>query len=1009
MARHLHIWRKRFAGFLPALTVIVALSAGESRADWPPTGLLVTLDVVDRSQVVAIPDGVGGMIVVWREIHRGQSDIVAQRYDANGNRLFGTVGARVCAAPGNQLYPAIVADGFGGAFIAWQDLRVNGTTPDIYAQRIRPSGGTNWATDGVAVTGAAGIQQNPVITVDGSGGAIVAWEEYGVGATSDIKVQRISSSGVAMWTANGVVLCGATGSQVGPSLVPSPSGGAIVSWADLRSGTSDIYVGEISSAGNPLGTADGTALCTASGAQDAPRLIPDGEGGAIAAWVDHRPGSTSDIFARRINFTSSESWAAEVALCSAAGSQHSLAMIPDGAAGALVAWADERVSAASDIYVQRISSTGAIQWNADGVAVCAAASAQTQPSLAPDGAGGTIVGWHDERSEADVYAGRLDGSGATLWTPNGIPVCGVSGSQHLPMLVTDGTGGVMAAWEDQRDPMAQSVFAQRVNSAGAALWKVDGVEAVEFPLPSPRDIVSVADGFGGAIVVWTELGWSTVDVYAQRVNAAGNLLWGISGTAVCTSIGDQLSSAVVTDGTGGCIVTWTDYRGATSDIYAQRLSAAGVPQLTLNGIAVCSATGVQGDPRMIADGAGGAIIAWEDSRGVNGSEIFAQRVNSSGAPQWTPNGVALTSVTGDQTDIAITTDNAAGAILAWTDRRNAKRDVYAQRIGSTGVPQWLANGSAIATNTGEHYLPKVVPDGAGGAILAWIDGRNATAPDIYAQHLNGSGFSLWIPHGIAVCTAATSEGTLSMAADGAGGALLKWEEDDSAADTRDIFAQRLAGTGTPLWTANGVALSNGPLDGFSVLADDGAGGGFVAWQSPLPSEISDLYAGRIDASGNLLWGNDGLPVCVQPGSQSRHSIAADGAGGAFLFWKDQRNGATGDGGDLYAARLIGTGPVGVPPKPALAAFALGAAWPNPSRANVELRFAVPERARTSIEVFDMQGRRVRRLLDAELAAGEHAATWDGRDEMGTRAGSGVFFFRVASGGASRVGRIVRLD
>src|SRR5262249_42495527 len=75
-----------------------------------------------------------------------------------------------------------------------------------------------------------------------------------------------------------------------------------------------------------------------------------------------------------------------------------------------------------------------------------------QPSsAAPDGAGGWIVVWSVERAgEFDLYAQRVNGAGVPQWTPGGVPVCTANAGQFLTTVVPDGAGGVIVAWEDDR-------------------------------------------------------------------------------------------------------------------------------------------------------------------------------------------------------------------------------------------------------------------------------------------------------------------------------------------------------------------------------------------------------------------------------------------------------------------------------------------------------------------------------------------------------------------------------
>jgi hypothetical protein len=95
-----------------------------------------------------------------------------------------------------------------------------------------------------------------------------------------------------------------------------------------------------------------------------------------------------------------------------------------------------------------------------------------------------------------------------------------------------------------------------------------------------------------------------------------------------------------------------------------------------DGVALCTATTSQWYPEITSDGAGGAIVVWWDGSNWGPS---TQRVNASGAVQWTANGVPLCTVDGGSHP-QITSDGVGGAIVAWGDTRNGSWDIYAQRV-----------------------------------------------------------------------------------------------------------------------------------------------------------------------------------------------------------------------------------------------------------------------------------------------------------------------------------------
>ena len=83
--------------------------------------------------------------------------------------------------------------------------------------------------------------------------------------------------------------------------------------------------------------------------------------------------------------------------------------------------------------------------------------------------------------------------------------------------------------------------------------------------------------------------------------------------------------------------------------------------------------------------------------------------------------------------------------------------------------------------------------------------------------------------------------------------------------------------------------------------------------------------------------------------------------------------------------------------------------PNPTNGTANLRFDLPRAGHVRVRVSDTAGRCVRRLLDREFVAGPPRITWDGRDDSGRRAASGVYFIRLASDGRVAAARIVLLS
>jgi len=417
-----------------------------------------------------------------------------------------------------------------------------------------------------------------------------------------------------------------------------------------------------------------------------------------------------------------------VPLCRDSYPQQNPCLASDGAGGAIAFWCDWGIS---DICAQRINAFGTIQWTTNGVPLGRAPGDPSHVAAISDGSGGAIVTWNAGTppydTYNDIYAQRIDSSGTTQWTTGGVPLCLAVEHQLFPGIVTDGAGGAIVTWWDLRTE--GGMYAQRVDASGAVQWTADGVQlnAPGFKEDSPP---TVPDGAGGAIVAW-----ANGDVYAQRVDHSGTLQWGPDGVPLCSAAGNQIDPTIVSDGAGGALIVWTDYRNGYSDVYGQRVDASGTAQWTADGLPIRAASGSQSNAAIATDGFGGAIVGWLDSDYGGSHDIYVQRIDVLGATQWVAEGVPICAAAGDQLDLHLVQDGAGGAIVSWCDYRSSNPDIYTQHVDASGVVRWMTNGMALCTAAGNQLNPASVPDGGGGAILAWQDERSGQY-HIYAQQVD---------------------------------------------------------------------------------------------------------------------------------------------------------------------------------------------------------------------------------------------------------------------------------
>jgi FlgD Ig-like domain len=258
----------------------------------------------------------------------------------------------------------------------------------------------------------------------------------------------------------------------------------------------------------------------------------------------------------------------------------------------------------------------------------------------------------------------------------------------------------------------------------------------------------------------------------------------------------------------------------------------------------------------------------------------------------------------------------------------------------------------------------------------------------------------------------------ALAPDVTGGTYVAWGM-MSADGTQTLRGVRLAPDGSvvPGWQPGGndligsrAALVLGGDDfwnraGFSLGAD-GQGGLMAAWNDrrkhvpapPQPWETIDVRVSRLLPDGGRAdgWPDGGALVPDPTGNSRVRAVIGDGAGRAYVAWGRSY-------GDAFVSRLEPGMPVnqtagfeGASSGPD--ADGLGRAEPSLFRDRTSVHFRLREAGQVRIAIWDLAGRQVRTLVDAEAGSGAHQAEWDGRDNSGHALGSGTYFLRMTVDG-----------
>ncbi len=437
----------------------------------------------------------------------------------------------------------------------------------------------------------------------------------------------------------------------------------------------------------------------------------------------------------------------------------------DGNGGAYIVWLDGMHQAL--IRVQHIDSQGDYPWGEQGETP---ASVYGYAYAVDDSSGGIIISW---RTNDSTYLERLDASGDVVWIFESFT------SLKVKAMTSDGSGNTFLLLYDD----SNRIYVQKVDGDGSVLWNEGGILLGVYEGDyDGADIVS--DNQGGAVVLLQEQKSRNVTIHAQRVDSYGELLWTEDGVII-TSITNcyDANPQIVSDGTGSFIVAWdTGSSGFDTDVYVQKLDGEGNLLWGTRGILVCGdqiveydpSINIQSNPHIAADGAGGVIVTWYDRRRIGNGEVFAQKINADGEILWEENGVWVWDIPEDypytsgtlDSDIISCTDGSV--IIVWTGYESLVKNtiVYAQKINQDGELLW---SNDVVYNNPDIRLQgysNVISDGNGGIIIVSRAGEDSSLSNthsIYAQHIDSQGNLLWGESGLQIQKVSSSPVVLIIA------------------------------------------------------------------------------------------------------------------------------------------------------------------------------------------------------------------------------------------------------
>lgn len=832
------------------------------------------------------------------------------------------------------------------------------------------------AADRIYGRGADGDQGAVDVAIYGPN-YLVVWEDERFGDTDIWGAIANRSTGVLL-DPGGFRICTAPGAQSAPK-VSVAGNNYLVVWEDRRNGNADIYATRVSSTGTLLdGPPESGGIPVSTGTGD--QVHPE-----VAATVYQLAGTS--LTQRLIVWEDYRSGSARIR-----GTRFSSAILDGPAESGGLLISDDVVSTqpcAAGLYsderyvvAYRTSTANMTAKVIDRYGALVATSAINgsgrayNPTVASDGSA-FLVAWEEHWGSLSYsnIGGALMRWDGSAWSYHAMTLCSYNYDQLYPD-VAFARGYYVVVWEDQRGTATPLVFGTRVDTDGV----VSDANGVAMST-SGRYRPAIAAAWNGLMVspyywvlgmqAWGMLaGDSTRNIAVARyTNAVRD---DASDIHVSWKPDDQYGLSLAFSG-HDWLAAWTEQgqlRCGRIDPAGNRLDGAGI------------VLGAGADPQVAWLGSC-FLVAYRD---VGSGVVRAVRVDDAGTVlDAVP--IVVSATAGAEPAMA---SLGRTGLIVWQQGL----DIYTARVDAGGTV--LSPGPvALCTNAAAQFEPAVAA-GPGVFLVAWTDNR--ANYDIYGALITPSGQMFNPTDGFPIGQAAGMQEDPAVGWSGVD-FLVAWEHDPDGIGYewgKNLYGSRVTSSGVvrdPAGLALAVSTTAQLLD--PVVAGD-MGSWIVGWvEQPAATSTYDFKGRRISAMAGLY---EIFDIAAGVDAERAPAIAGHGyLGFGYLRYATE---APYNGSSRAFIVTSGSPVSAVGDLPAaVAGVYLGPAVPNPFNPCTTLSFETPQAGRARLVIHDLRGCVVAVPLDAEVPPGVTQVRWDGRDSRGRAVASGTYVARLQIGSA----------
>lgn len=435
-----------------------------------------------------------------------------------------------------QVMPKTVVTSNEYTWIAWMDNSAGNY--NTYLQKLNPPGAATWLAPLL-------VSSHPTMTwltewdidCDPDGNAVLVFQDTRQ-TTNNVVAYKISPEGTFLWGNDGIMLSNDTSeeySNMAPTALCLSDGRTVVGWQRFTT-TTATNLQCLSPTGDLLWGTNGITISMIGGSCTWPQLLEaDNNNVLVKYYEDTGPGwsPTRHMKVQKYDAAGTGVWTSPAVVQSLGGISawtQWLSIAANGLGGMIIGWHDDRNSDnISDSYVQMVNSDGTLAMLANGVQVTTDTSFhQFYPKLAFEpNLQEVYVCWNRLNSNQDQWclqAQKLSMNGERLWGDTGTTIIPLGSNPTYPITagyLNEGVVFVYAYGPQAGNDLIANLYAYCIDPSGQPAW-------TNFPLAlattsTQKLHYSCASAQQSFGVVAWEDGGGPSHTYAMRFNANGTL------------------------------------------------------------------------------------------------------------------------------------------------------------------------------------------------------------------------------------------------------------------------------------------------------------------------------------------------------------------------------------------------------------------------------------------------------------------------------------------------------